>query len=401
MRGNILLIFLQIVFIFVRVTLGQLLTSILPPDPTYLQIYALPVGQGDCTIIQCPGSGAIIVLDCGSCGGNNGNHFKEIEVQSFLGGQINQVKYIIVSHPDMDHFAYLDQISWNSSSVMAVVLGGKLSDYAPISTWVNAWNDMNKLYTVNNQLNCIASGSTICAATNVKAGTSLTMDFCSNSLIGFEILAANVGSTKNQMSIVLRVSHDQGARGWSILFSGDMEGGASSTIAKALGSKLKSIVYKFAHHGASSRANRNNWLQPIEPQYAFVSNAYQYKNCRHPRCDAINRLLSYHTIIMGPLHQFYCSDQKGMAMIDTSYQLNIFETTIDSKTICVLVYTSASPFVNSIVHCGAVSVSTGFSTNSSVDGEDFVDECAGSGDGTLTTIVNVTMMIIMLLLSVL
>lgn len=77
MHGSIL-IFLQIVFIFVRVTLGQLLTSILPPDPTYLQIYALPVGQGDCTIIQCPGSGAIIVLDCGSCGGNNRNHFTEI-----------------------------------------------------------------------------------------------------------------------------------------------------------------------------------------------------------------------------------------------------------------------------------------------------------------------------------
>jgi len=107
------------------------------------------------------------------------------------------------------------QISWNPSSVMAVILGRQLSDYAPISTWMNAWNDMNKLYTVNNQLNCIASGSTICAATNVKAGTSLMMDFCSNSLIGFEILAANVGSTKNQMSI------RGGSRGGGSLGSGD------------------------------------------------------------------------------------------------------------------------------------------------------------------------------------
>ena len=33
-----------------------------------LNVYALPVGQGDCTIIQCP-NGNLVVVDCGSTGG--------------------------------------------------------------------------------------------------------------------------------------------------------------------------------------------------------------------------------------------------------------------------------------------------------------------------------------------
>ena len=41
----------------------------LPPPTVDLQTYAIPVGQGDCTVIQCP-NGNTVVLDCGSSGGN-------------------------------------------------------------------------------------------------------------------------------------------------------------------------------------------------------------------------------------------------------------------------------------------------------------------------------------------
>ena len=44
----------------------------LPPADDNLNIYALPVGQGDCTVIQCPktstvnGKGVVTIIDAGT-----------------------------------------------------------------------------------------------------------------------------------------------------------------------------------------------------------------------------------------------------------------------------------------------------------------------------------------------
>ena len=48
--------------ILIGTTSAQVPSSI-PPPTNALQVFALPVGQGDCTVIQCP-NGNIIVFDC-------------------------------------------------------------------------------------------------------------------------------------------------------------------------------------------------------------------------------------------------------------------------------------------------------------------------------------------------
>jgi len=57
------------------------------PTNSLLQVYAIPVGQGDCTVIQCP-NGNIIVFNCRSSGGSR---VMANQVQNWLSADINCV----------------------------------------------------------------------------------------------------------------------------------------------------------------------------------------------------------------------------------------------------------------------------------------------------------------------
>ena len=129
---------------------AQLVPASIPASTDALQVFALPVGQGDCTIIQCPRTGAnhdqlqdgnIVVFDCGSVGCNK---LDASRVASWLGTSINRVVAILISHLDRDHYSYLPDIGWNHSSIKAVITGGSLANYGTdldgkIWNWLNTW----------------------------------------------------------------------------------------------------------------------------------------------------------------------------------------------------------------------------------------------------------------------
>ena len=317
--------------ILIGTTSAQVPSSI-PPPTNALQVFALPVGQGDCTVIQCP-NGNIIVFDCGSSPG--GNKMTETEVESWLGiNGINRVVAILVTHGQRDHYNYLPGIAWNTTSTVAVIIGGDIGNYREpaIIAWLNGWNNLGKLFTIGTSQSSPSSCIGNCV---VNTGTN----FCNNQNFQFNILAANVGtnSQPNQQSIVMKMVFGQ----WSMLLSGDMEGVASINIANQLGPGLQSLVYKMSHHGASSLANMIGWLTPIAPQFAFASSGFNYRNCKHPRCDTINRLLSLNTITMTTPHQFYCGNPGG-PFIDNNFQFNMLETSPNLTHICLLTYVSAN-----------------------------------------------------------
>jgi len=392
-----LAVIMQLVILFGPGIQSQLLTSIPQPSNAYVQVYALPVGQGDCTIIQCPSSGDIIVYDCGS---NGANRIAPSHVQAFLGSNIDKVRYILITHANQDHYKYLYQITtWNTSSVQAVIIGGQVSNYgsASINNWLSNWNSMSKLYTINNGARCI-SGVTNCIITNARTPTNtISTNFCNNQNIQFNILATNVGTTANQKSIVMKIVHNS----WSLLLSGDMEGPASTTIAMALNTALKSKVYKISHHGASRLANSNQWLSPIKPEFAFASSGYAYSNCHHPTCVTINRLLMLNTIRTATSHAFYCGGNPDMNF--PTFQRNIYQTSPTSTTICFLTYSSAGSQPRS--HCGAPPTLAAniegdtLITDDSID-EDDCDIISGVMEhgGTLPTAAYSTLTVGMLLL---
>jgi len=368
------LVIVQIVAMFVREVhmenVGLLEQNIKDPDYS-VQVYALPVGQGDCTIIQCPGNakkgGEIIIFDCGASGGEG---FSATGVKNFLGEKIHKVKYIIISHGDMDHVKFLPDIFPNKfkpwQNIISVYYGGKLSDYPAIRDWMEEWKRVSKLSSINNEEPFIQIGDsyheyTLQCSQSYKYGSTATID----------VLAANIGPTKNEESIVMKITHGN----WSMLQPGDMEGSASKKIATTLGTKLKSVVNKMSHHGASTMANLNEWLEPIKPQYAFVSSAYQYGNCRHPRCAAIIRLLSFGTIKSTKSYDFYCSDSKRNAVfMDISH--SILQTTIDKNYVCILQYSSS--FASPVEDCTKI-------TNDEAEDEPEPDDDCLPSDPVCTT----------------
>ena len=305
------------------------------PEQTHglLSVYALPVGQGDCTVIQCP-NGNIVVVDCGSSGGLG---LKPHQIKDFLHSQMDKVVAIIITHPDRNHFNYLDKIEWIQSSINQVVIGGNLSDYnggmqdyVRIYKWLDRLNSEGRLHKVNDGQPCVGN----CA---VPKGT----DFCENQKISFNILAANTeGSSSNEKSIVMKVTVGQ----WSMLLPGDMEGKAARHVAKELGPQLRSVVYKMAEHGDSDQANNLIWLDPIQPRMAFASSAYNLQpgTSLQPRCDTITRLQNLQTIEDAERHPFHCGN--GKVLDPTQYDdfvYNMFETSPTPDTICTLMYHSS------------------------------------------------------------
>ena len=296
------------------------------PAPTNsLQVFALPVGQGDCTFIQCP-NGNIIVYDCGSSGGAR---MTEYGVQVWLNNSINRVSYILITHPHSDHHSYLPEIMWNYNALQGIIIGGELTDYRGVTrNWLN--NYVNMVYMISNGQGCIGNNPP-CV---VNTGTN----FCNDQTYQFSILAANVGNNAdpNQKSIVMRVA----VGGWSMLLSGDMQGAASTTIARQLGGALQSVVYKMSHHGATN-ANMVEWVTQINPLFAFASSGYNYGIYRHPTCVAIQTLLDHSRIGMTAGHQFYCGNGRNFPPSDfNNFQYNILETSPSETDICLLTYIS-------------------------------------------------------------
>lgn len=67
------------------------------------------------------------------------------------------------------------------------------------------------------------------------------MNWCLNIYIHFNVLAANIGPTTNEKSIVMQVVHNNPQQQlFSLLLAGDMEGMAAIEIAQSLGSELQS-----------------------------------------------------------------------------------------------------------------------------------------------------------------
>ena len=76
-----------------------------------LNIYALPVGQGDCTVIQCPKAkggptkGVVTIIDAGA---SNSKGIDGQGIVEFLKG--TELNFAVITHSHKDHINYMDDI---------------------------------------------------------------------------------------------------------------------------------------------------------------------------------------------------------------------------------------------------------------------------------------------------
>ena len=291
-----------------------------PPDGNPLvEVFTLPIGQGDCNVIKCNGGKNAIIFDCGSLGGNVLDKEKEFLnlMSSLLSGATNL--RILISHADEDHKSLINTVRDSFSGNVEIILGGKLSDYESSIKTANAKVVADRSYEMKEH------------------------DFCNNQDITFTFLQGNLeSSNKNENGMLMKLSCKTCKS--SLLFTADMEGPTARVLAVSHKDFLSTSHYKMAHHGASTLANPKKWLEVIRPVEVHVSHRYN-GGFHHPRCAAFNRLMAVGSVGMASgapgakPHDLACFGEKKERNegYDQCVYHRIFSTAPRENKICLIV----------------------------------------------------------------
>ena len=202
----------------------------LPNPDANLNIYAIPVGQGDCTVIQCPSTkgGKITIVDIGS---RKSTGFSQNDVINYLSGQY--IEYLFLTHSDQDHVNYV-------VSHFGDLLANQIP-YPPVyhsCPWSRYKINIPNL--VHNEIKtcCPCNSMTICQGA-----------------VTLKILASGFNncptSNPNGDSIVMQAIHNY--NGVKVFLPGDFEGDASfiNQFLVCAG-RMKSAIMRLSHHGADN-----------------------------------------------------------------------------------------------------------------------------------------------------
>ena len=275
----------------------------LPPADDKLNIYALPVGQGDCTVIQCPRADGdrITIIDAGS---SKVTGFTREDLVDFLRLDEVTIQSIFLTHPDLDHIKYIDAIldayndNENDNDNVRVYHS---CDWDRYTRRIGRRRGRGRIVPAirlvhENQRTKVHS----CCGPNCNQDEHL-VTLCEVSgvtlrVIGSEFTNNNCADDhKNEDSIVSTIEY----QGIKTLITGDFEGNADfinrylDCVGRGPDSYLRADIYRLSHHGADNdrennnagakSANRREFLREINARNVFSSSGL-HQGYKHPRC---------------------------------------------------------------------------------------------------------------------
>ncbi|RVT93483.1 MBL fold metallo-hydrolase [Sphingomonas crocodyli] len=236
-----------------------------------LSIHFMDVGQGDGTLIVCP-NGSTILIDSGSLSGRSPD-----DVRDYLWKQIEPVggdiDYLIVTHPDADHYNLLPEVLDEISIGQAWYVADR-ADYADkeLYDWLNATPAKAKRLTAeyfdaqakpNPDINCGSAKVWILAAA-----------------------VEHPASRKNAMSIVVMVRLGD----FEAVITGDATHATENMIMSRYPAAWLDIdVLRAGHHGSLTTSTSKVWADTLTPTSSIFSNGYE-NSFGHPRAEVVARL---------------------------------------------------------------------------------------------------------------
>ena len=213
--------------------------------PNELGVYTIPVGAGNCQLMQCPtqDNDKVVLFDCGSRGrGNLGWTAEEIKdyVDDFIGEDTEIV--VSVSHPDIDHYSYIPSIM-EGHNISAIYLGGDYTHYSDaMGEWVQAQvQEGTDFVDFNGDLYWSDAPEEALGCNGADA----------------KILIVNAGATDNDNSMVVSVNYGL----FQTVFTGDMTGATEAAITTHLGDTHVELgqtdFITGAHHGSTSHGSNS------------------------------------------------------------------------------------------------------------------------------------------------
>nr|BDO47360.1 Hexaxilin-7 [Euplectella curvistellata] len=292
----------------------------IPYSDDNLHIYVLPMGEGESTVIQCPG-GDIVIVDMGSMrGGWTGDR-----VHTFLQHQLENVRTVIVSNTSPEHYNYIAGVIGTAALGLEKVIVGGRREFYESDLDFTAWLDTHekKVRFLNEGEPCI----TDCDVTSIQCGSPAK---------GAElnVLGANLAQNHSNSGIILQLVSQE----FKLLLPGDFAGHDIEELViyewNLLGSSLASSHFKLARHGSADGTNGESFLLAISPSYAFASNAYpdDYDEW-DPNCDIVWRLLNLQCIKKSKyISSFACgSANRGSPIRYNNWPYEIHSTAVDQQ----------------------------------------------------------------------
>ena len=308
----------------------------LGPADENLNIYMLPMGEGDSTIVQCP-TGKLTIIDLGTI--YSKSYWNENDVERYI-GDLKRVETIIITRPDPSRYNLFPILFEDITALKSVYIsctGSRYKGNVQMSRWIDRLTKANKLMQISSQ----STGTLACLGDDCT-----TIKICSDSpFLDSKILAANLGGcSPNDMqlkgdSIFLQLRFYD----FNMIMPGDLQDPTveSSKYLKEIISSsgdrtdLQATVLKAASNGAWGRANKYFFVNAIQPQYLVVSNAVPRKNSTDdfaPKCELLLYLESREKgslLDLATVQSFQCVWKDGSVSRPHDTNRAIFLTAFD------------------------------------------------------------------------
>jgi len=204
-----------------------------------LVVSFLDVGQGDAIFIQAP-SGNKVLID----GGPDKKVLRQLN--NLLSFTSRKIDLAIESHPDSDHIGGLPDVvmRYDVSTLLTSGAVGTSGDYKELEKEISD-NTLREVRIKKDMIVDLGGGAKLEILSPVNNRKDLD---------------------SNTSSIVARLTYGQTA----FMMTGDVTKSIEDYLAKTLGGRLKSDVYKVSHHG-SRESSSEMFLGFIHPTYAVIS----------------------------------------------------------------------------------------------------------------------------------
>lgn len=282
---------------------GELPVARAPESEGALTITFIDVGQGDCTLIECP-DGAQVLVDCGSTARGPEGRRRE-DVAAFLDERLDdELEVLVITHPDQDHINFLAPTSANASSV----LGERHVGRAILSLERAAYEETGVGERLMTWLDASAADVRYLTPEDASAeGEPSPLFACGDTSV--YVLAASEPSTRsseswqrNTPSIVLMLERPGDERPFRAILTGDATRETEAAILARYSSDFLDVdVLKIGHHGSlTSTVDPDDpswrWLAVTSPAYA-ITTAGHHGGYLLPRCGVTDGVLASPSLV--------------------------------------------------------------------------------------------------------
>jgi len=210
-----------------------------------LRLTFLAVGQGDCTVIEFPGS-AVMVVDGGGLRGFDSG--ARIAAPYLWRQRVARLDYLVLTHPQFDHYGGLASLA---------------REFAPREFWHSGARSESASFAALRRAVSEAGARDVV----LGAGASRQIGGCR-----VEVLwpPSRRALSVNDASLVLRIDCGAGA---SVLLPGDLEAAGERALL-ATGVDLRAAVLKVPHHG-SGTSTTHDFLAAVAPRIGVISAGFE------------------------------------------------------------------------------------------------------------------------------